>query len=80
MRTTKNHLQYKNKRALGISEEDAIAKNKHKYMCKVGGEQDLKLGEMVYIDIISQKNPSYGVSNNWIFIQDLEIRQSGLSS
>ena len=33
-------------------------------------DQYLKPGEMIYIDIISQQNPSYWGSNNWILLQD----------
>ena len=43
-------------------------------------ERDLQPGEMVYLDISSQRKPSYGGSNNWIFIQDLDRKKSGLSS
>ena len=38
-------------------------------------EQDFKPGEMIYIDISSQKNPSYGGSKNLILIQDSYTKQ-----
>ena len=41
-------------------------------------ERDLQPGEMVYLDISSQRKPSYGGSNNWIFIQDLDRKKRSL--
>ena len=41
-------------------------------MCKVEEEQDLKIGELSYIDIISQNESMYGCYNNWIILQDSE--------
>ena len=48
----------------------AMSKSKHKLLHKIAEERELNAGEMVYLDIISQKKPSYGGSNNCIFIQD----------
>ena len=39
-------------------------------MCKVDEEQDLNIGELTYLDIISQKKSIYGCHNNWIILQD----------
>ena len=33
------------------------------------------MGEMIYLDLISQKKPSYGGSNNWILIQESDTKQ-----
>ena len=55
---------------LKIFEYCAIAKSKEKLLHKVAEERDLKPGEMIYLDIISQKKPSYGGYNNCILIQD----------
>ena len=41
-------------------------------MCKVEEEQDLKIGELTYLDIISQKKSIYGCYNNWIILEDLD--------
>ena len=39
-------------------------------MFKVEEEQDLKIEELTYLDIISQKKSMYGCHNNWIILQD----------
>ena len=38
-------------------------------------ERDLKPGEMIYLDLNSQKKPSFGGSKNWVLIQDLDTKQ-----
>ena len=42
-------------------------------------ERDLKPGKIIYIDIISQKKPSYGGSKNWVLIQDCDTKQKWYS-
>ena len=39
-------------------------------MFKVEEGQDLKIGELKYLDIISQNKSMYGCYNNWIILQD----------
>ena len=41
-------------------------------MCKVEDEHYLNIGELTYLDIISQKKSIYGCYNNWIILQDLD--------
>ena len=58
------HLNYSVNVALEVCEDCDISKIKQKLICKVAEEKDLKPGEIIYIDISSQKKPSYGGSNN----------------
>ena len=53
----------------------AMSKSKHKLLHKVAEEHDLNPGEIIYLDIISQKKPSYVGSKNWILIQDSDTKQ-----
>ena len=39
-------------------------------MCKVEEEQELKIGELKYLDIISQNKSIYGCYTNWIILQN----------
>ena len=70
MHAIKNHLHYRVKGALHICEDCAMKKKNQKLLHKLAEERDLNPGEMIYLDSISQKKPSYGGSNNWILIQD----------
>ena len=47
----------------------------NKFMSKVAEEQDLNPGEIIYLDMISQKKPSYRSTKNWILIKDLYTKQ-----
>ena len=47
----------------------------HKSLRKVTEEQELNPGKMISIGIISQKDPSYGGSNNCVLIQDSDTKQ-----
>ena len=49
--------------------------NKHKLLRKVAEEWDLNPGEIIYILISSQKNPSYGGYKNWVLIEDSDTKQ-----
>ena len=40
-------------------------------------DRDPKLVEIIYLDIISQKKPSYGFSKNYILVQDSDTKQKG---
>ena len=42
---------------------------------KVEKDRNLNPWEIIYLDIISQQKPSCGGSNNWIIIQDSDIKQ-----
>ena len=75
MRATKKHLHYSNKGTLEVCEDCATAKSKEKLLHKVAEERELQPVEMIYLDISSQKKPSYGGSKNWILIQDLDTKQ-----
>ena len=70
MHATSNQLHYNVKGVIELCEYCAMAKIKQKFLDKVAEERDLNLGEMIYLDIISQKKPSYGGSENCILIQD----------
>ena len=54
MRTIVKHLQYSVKGSINFCEYCATAKIKQKSLHKVAQERDLKLGKMIYLDIISQ--------------------------
>ena len=75
MHATDKHLHYIIKGELEVCEDCATAKIKHKLLHKVEEESNLNMGEMIYLDLISQKKPSYGGSNNWIPIQDSDKKQ-----
>ena len=47
-------------------------------MRKVAEEQDLKPGENIYLEIILQKKPRYGGSNNSIWTRDSNTKQNGI--
>ena len=70
MRVTAKHPHYSMKGTLDVCEYCATKKIKQKSLRKVAEDQDLNLGRMIYLDISSQNNPSYGGSNNWISPQD----------
>ena len=65
MHTTANHLHYILKGALEGCENCAMAKRKQKWLHKVVEERDLKMGEMIYLDLRSQEK------NLWRF-QELD--------
>ena len=56
-----------------------MEKRNNKLLRKVAEERDLKTGEIIYLDLSSQNNLSYGGSNNWILIQDSDTNKNGLS-
>ena len=64
MRVTVNHLQYRVKGVVEVCEDYSTEKSKHKFLHKVTEERNLKPVEMIYLDLISEKKPSYGGSNN----------------
>ena len=74
MRETANHLNFSVKWELEVCENCSMEKRNQKLQHKVAEESELKLGEMIYLDIISQKKPSYGGSNNWILIKDSDTK------
>ena len=51
-----------------------MGKSKQKYVHKVEEARDLNLGEMIYIGIISQNNPSSVVCKNLSLIQDSDTK------
>ena len=61
---TEKHLHYSVKRAIDIFEDCAMSKCRQKFLYKVVEEQNLNPGEMIYLDLISQNEPSYGGPNN----------------
>ena len=69
------HLNYITKGRLDIFEECAMVKRNQKLLHKVADKRNLKPGESIYLDIISQKKPSYGGFKNCILIQDSYIKQ-----
>ena len=68
MCATTKHLQYSVRETLDVCEDWAMAEITQKFLHKVTRERDLKTGESIYLDLISQKKPSYVVSKNWIII------------
>ena len=77
---TANQLHYILKRMIYIFEHCAKSKRNYKSLHKVAEEHDLKPGEIICPDLISQKKPSYGGSKNRILIQDSDINQNCLYS
>ena len=75
MRATKKHLHYSVKGSLEVCEDCDKAKIKHKSIEKVTEERNIDPDEMVYLDLISQKKPSYGGSKNWILIPTQKTKQ-----
>ena len=65
---TVKYLYNRFKGSLNILKESAIVNNKHKLLHKVVEEKYLNPDEIIYLDIISRKKPSYRGSNNWILI------------
>ena len=76
IRATVKHLQYSVRGELDVCEDYSMDKRDHILLHKVAGGRNLKPGEMIYLDISSQKKPSYGGSNNWILIQDSDTKQN----
>ena len=76
MHATVKHLHYSIKGVLEVCEDWDMSKSKQKFLHKVEEEHDLNPGKMIYLDINSQKIPSYGGSKNWILIQDSEKKDS----
>ena len=60
---------------LEVGEDCDMTENNQQLLRKVAEEQDLNTGKIIYFDIISQKKPRYGGSNNWIIIQDLDTTE-----
>ena len=58
------HLHYSVMGMLEVFKDYAMEKRRHKCLHKVAEERNLKPGEMIYLDISSQKKPSYGGSKN----------------
>ena len=52
------------------------SKDQEKLLLKVVEERYLGPGEILYPDIISQKKPVYGGSNNCILVQDSGTKQT----
>ena len=73
---TTKHLHYIIKGTPEVWEEYATEKSKQKSLQKVAEEGNLEPGEMIYIVISSQKKPSYGVSKNWVLIQDFNKKKT----
>ena len=59
MHATTNYLQYSVKGTLTNCEDLDMPEIKQKLLHKVVEERDLKLGERIYVDLSSQKKPSY---------------------
>ena len=76
MRVSTNNLHYRVKGAMEVFEDLTTAKSKNKFLRKVVEERDLNPGKMIYLDISSQKKPSYGGSNNFILIQDSDTKKN----
>ena len=60
---------------LNVYKDCVAANTNQKLLPKVVEEKYLKPGEMIYLEIISQKKISYGGSKNWFFIQDSDTNQ-----
>ena len=58
MHATMKNLHHRIKGLLEVYEDCNTVNSNHKLLRKVEKEQDLKRGEMIYLDLISQKNPS----------------------
>ena len=67
---TKNNLKCIIKEMLKVCENCTTAKRKQKLLHKVAEELTLKPGDIIYLDLISQKKRKYGGSTNWILIQE----------
>ena len=78
MHTTAKDLHYSVKETLQVFKDCDTAKIKHKLLHKVVEEWDLKLGKIIYLDIISQKKQSYWGFKNWILVQDSSTKQRKL--
>ena len=63
------HLYFIVKGGIYVWKDQAIENTHQNALRKVTEECDLKPGYMIYLGISSQKNPSYGGSNNWILIK-----------
>ena len=75
MHATEKYLHYSVKGTLEVCEYYDMAIRKRKYLSNTEEEQDLKTRKTIYIEISFQKKPRYGVSNNWILIQDSDTKQ-----
>ena len=75
MYTTVKHLHYSVERTLEVCEECTMGRIKYKWLNKVAEYRELKPVKMIYLDLSSQKKPSYGGSNNWILVQDSNTKQ-----
>ena len=80
MHVTKKQLHYILKGVLEFFEYCATSKRNQKILHKVAEERDLKPGEIIYLDLLSQKKPSYGGSKSWVLIQDSDMNKNGISS
>ena len=70
-----NHLHYRVDGMIEVCEYCIMDRRKHKFLHKSVEERNLKLGERIYLDLSSQKKPSYEGSKNCILMQDLDTRQ-----
>ena len=70
MHAITKHLHHSVNRTLEVYEDCAMEKINQKLLRKLLEEQYLKPGKMIYLDLNSQKKPSYGVYKNWILTQD----------
>ena len=64
MFTTMKHLHYSIKGGLEVCEEFDTEIIKQKLLHKEVGELNIKPGKMIYLDLSSQKKPSYIGSKN----------------
>ena len=76
---TTKYPHYIFKGTLEVCEDSAMTERNHKFQHKVAEERKIKPCEMINLDIISQKKPSYGGSKNWILIQDSDTKKNCLS-
>ena len=75
MLATSKVLHYRVKGGLEVCKDCAVEKTIRKSLHKVEEERNLNPGKMIYLDLISQRKPSYGGSKNCILIQDSVIEQ-----
>ena len=61
MCTIAKHLHYKVKGVIKVCGDCATVKIKQKLLHKVAEDRNLNLGKRIYLDLSSQKIPSYGV-------------------
>ena len=60
---------------LGVCKGFAMVNVKQKLINDAIEERDLNPREIIYLNITSHKKLSYGGSNNWILLQESDIKQ-----